>query len=88
MLDIKEYAATALAKVKTAARWIYDWITVLTASLIGLPEMLLQLLSTFDGINIAPLIGADRALKIVTTVAVVKAVLAFVESQVKAARAK
>lgn len=69
---------------KVAARWVYDWITVLAASLIGLPALLLQLLSMFDGIDIAPLIGPDKALKIVTGVALTKALLAFIESRIRA----
>lgn len=73
------------AKIKSAARWVYDWITVLTASLVGLPTLVLQVLSMFDGIDIAPLIGADNALKIVTGVAIVKAVLAFIESKMRKA---
>ena len=71
-------------RTKAALRWIYDWVTVLVASLVGLPAVLLQLFSVFDGINIAPLIGPDKALKIVTAVAIAKALLAFAESRVKA----
>lgn len=68
-------------KVKAGFRWIYDWITVLTASLVGLPSLLLELLSYLDGINITPFIGPDMALKIVTGVAIAKALLAFIESK-------
>ena len=72
------------SKIKTAARWVYDWITVIVASLVGIPSTVLQLLSYFDAINIAPLVGPDVALKIVTGVAIVKAALAFIESRMKA----
>jgi hypothetical protein len=71
-------------RVKSAVRWVYDWATVLTASFVGLPALLLQLLSSLDGVNLTPLIGADMALKVVTAVAIVKAVLAFIESKIKA----
>ncbi len=66
-----------------ALRWVYDWITVLAASVVGLPSILLQLLSLIDGIDISPFLPPDKALKIVTGVALTKALLAFVESQIK-----
>jgi len=72
-------------KIKTAFRWAYDWVTVLVASLVGLPDVLLQLLSVVQGVDISPLIGPDKALKIVTAVAIAKALLSFIESRGKAA---
>lgn len=71
-------------RLKKALRWVYDWITVLTGLLVGVPELLLQLLSAFDGVDISPIFGPDRALKIMTGVAIVKAALSFIESRVKA----
>jgi hypothetical protein len=71
-------------KIKTAFLWVYNWITVLTASLVGLPDVLLQLVSSFGGIDFAPLVGPEMALKIVTSVAIVKALLAFMVSKLKA----
>lgn len=70
-------------KVKSAARWVYDWITVIVASLVGVPELALQALSYLDGIDISPIVGAETALKIVTGVAVVKAVLSIIENMMK-----
>lgn len=75
-----------LNNLKSVARWVYDWITVITASLLGAPDLLLQFLSYFDGVDFAPFIGTERALKIVTVVAIVKAVLSFIESLRKARR--
>jgi len=71
--------------LKTATRWVYDWITILVASLVGLPTLVLELLSFFDGVDIAPLVGYDKAMKIVTGVALVKGLLAFIESRMKEA---
>lgn len=68
------------ARIKTAARWVYDWATVLTASLVGAPAIILQLLTYFDGVDFAPFIGTDKALKIVTAVAIAKAILSFAVS--------
>ena len=70
--------------MKKLVRWIYDWITVLAASLVGLPTLLLQLLNFLGAVDLTPFVGADTALKIVTGVAIVKALLAFIESRIKA----
>ena len=69
-------------KIKSWLHWVYDWITVIVASLVGLPTLLIQLLDSFGAVNIAPLVGPELALKIVTGVALVKAALAFVESRI------
>ena len=68
-------------KIKSWARWVYDWIIV--ASLVGLPTLLIQLLNYLGAIDLSPFVGPDMALKIVTGVAIVKAVLAFIESKVR-----
>jgi hypothetical protein len=69
--------------IKRAARWVYDWITVIVASLVGVPTLILQFLSFFDGVDITPFVGADNALKVVTGVALIKAMAAFIENQFK-----
>lgn len=70
--------------MRRAFRWVYDWLTVITASLVGLPTLLLQLLNFLGAVDLTPFVGADTALKIVTGVAIVKALLAFIESRIKA----
>ena len=70
-------------KIKSWARWVYDWITVLVAGLVGVPTLLIQLLNYLGAIDLAPLIGPDMALKVVTGVAIATALLAFIESRVK-----
>jgi hypothetical protein len=66
-----------------ALRWIYDWITVIAAMLVGLPELLLAILSAVEGIDISSFVGPERALTIITTIAVAKAVLAFIQSRLE-----
>jgi len=67
---------------KTWLRWFYDWITVIAAGLIGLPTLILQFLSTFDNIDLTPFIEPKTALKIVTAIAILKAILGFTEALV------
>lgn len=67
-------------KIKSSTRWVYDWITVIVASLVGVPEIVLQLLSYFDGIDVSAFLGPQRALQITTGVALVKAVASILEN--------
>lgn len=69
-----------LSKLKAAGLWVYKWVTVIIAALVGVPELLIQALSYLDGIDISPIVGPDLALKIVTGVAVAKAVAAIIEN--------
>lgn len=69
--------------MKRLLRWVYDWLTVIAAFLFGVAPLLLQLLEAFGGVDLTPFVGAETALKIVTGVAIVKALLAFIESRMK-----
>lgn len=72
-----------MANVKAVAKWLYNWVTVIVASLVGVPELVVQALSYLDGVDISPIFGPDLALKIVTGVAVAKAVLSLVGSAMR-----
>lgn len=72
-----------MERLKKALRWVYDWMTVLAASLVGIPEILLQLLSLIEGIDLTPILPPEHAVKIITGVALTKALLAWVESRMK-----
>lgn len=67
-------------RLKRFARWFYDWITVIVASLVGVPTLILQALSFFDFVDITPLVGPELGLKIVTGVGLAKGLAAFLES--------
>jgi hypothetical protein len=67
--------------MKRALRWIYDWATVLTATIMGAPQILIALINALDDINLTPLVGPERSLQIITVVAIVKAVLSLIEAR-------
>ncbi len=69
--------------VKSWFRWVYDWLTVIAAGLVGVPTLLIEILNAMSGIDLTPLVGPDKALKIVTGVAITKALLGFIESRMK-----
>lgn len=63
-------------KIKAALAWVYNWITVITGIIVGAASVLPDLISALVGIDLAPLIGADRAAQLVTIVAIIKAIVA------------
>lgn len=71
-----------IENIKSAAWWVYNWITVIVTSLVGVPELALQALSYLDGVDVSPIFGPDMALKIVTGVALAKAVLSIIGSMI------
>ena len=73
-----------MTRIKGWLRWVYDWMTVIVASLVGVPSIILQLLSLIDGIDLTSILPPEHALKIITGIALTKALLAFIESKMKA----
>lgn len=71
-------------KIKAALMWVYNWITVLTSAAMGAVSLLPGLLNMLSGIDLSPLVGAERALQIVTAVAILKALIAFWQSRKEA----
>lgn len=69
-----------IARIKAAALWFYNWVTVIVASLVGVPELVVQALSYLDGIDITPIFGPDTALRVVTGVALAKAAFSIIAS--------
>lgn len=66
-----------IERVKSWLHWVYNWITVIVASLVGLPTLVMQFLTSLEGIDFTPFMEPKTALKIVTGVALSKAVLTF-----------
>jgi hypothetical protein len=57
--------------LKSFLRWVYDWVTVISASVVGFIDLL-------GSADIAPLFPAETGLKVVAGIAVLKAVCAFI----------
>lgn len=71
---------------KAFFKWVYDWITVIVASSVGLAGPMVGLLNVVGAVNMAPIFGPEVALQIVTYVAIAKGVCAWLVSLKKAAR--
>lgn len=68
-------------KIKAALKWVYDWVTVLVGTVMGAVSLLPNLLNALSGVDLSPIVGPERALQIVTAVALTKALLAFWQSR-------
>lgn len=71
------------AKFEAFCLWVYEWVTVLAAILAGAPDIILGFIAQFDGIDLAPVLGAETALKVVVSVAIIKGLMAFIASRQK-----
>lgn len=66
------------AKVEAFLAWVYNWVTVLTGIVAGFVSYGLDALSAIVGsTDITPLLPPDKALKIITAVALLKGLHAF-----------
>jgi hypothetical protein len=70
-----------LDRIRGFVAWVYDWITVIAASLVGLPSMILEFLDLLGGTDLTPILPPEMAVKIITCVAIVKALCAWAVQQ-------
>lgn len=61
-----------LAKLKTAAVWVWEWITVIAALLVGALPLLIAYIDQGAAVGIEALLPPEMGLKIVAAVAAVK----------------
>jgi len=72
---------TIKAKLKAFVAWLYNWITVVSGIVLGGLSMLPDFLDAIGAINLTPILPPAYAAKIITAIAVVKAVAAFIQSR-------
>jgi hypothetical protein len=70
--------------LKSWAAWLWDWITVITGTVVGFLYVAFDLISAIGGDHLVPFFGADLALKIVSGVAIAKGAIAFFQSRQEA----
>lgn len=63
--------------LKTFGAWVYNWVTVITGLIVGGLTFLPDLLNDLLGVDFTPIFGPDHAAKIVTVVAILKALTAL-----------
>ena len=63
-------------KLKAAALWVWNWITVLVATVLGVLSEAVQYLDQITGLDWSQVISRERAALIVFWTAVVKGIVA------------
>lgn len=64
-------------KAKAVGAWLYKWVTVIVGVVIGGASAVFEILDMIAGIDITPILPAAYAARIVTAVAVAKALYSF-----------
>lgn len=72
---------TFLEKAKAVAAWIWNWITVLVATVFGLLSIGLDYLEQLSGIDLTQIMTQRRAAQITFWTAVTKALVATYNAQ-------
>jgi hypothetical protein len=72
-----------LDRIKAWLKWLYNWITVISAAVIGGLVYLPPLLDVFSA-NMQPLLPPNKAVAIMACVGVVKGLCALVQSKLAA----
>jgi hypothetical protein len=68
-------------KVKAAAKWIWNWVTVLVAMIVGMLSIGLDWVSQLAGVDLTQIMTERRAAQVTFGVAITKAVVATYNAQ-------
>ena len=70
-----------IEKVKAAALWVWNWITVLTATILGLLSQFVQYLDQLTGLDWSQVMSRERVALMVFWTAVIKGIVAAYQAQ-------
>ena len=68
-------------KVKIAAEWFWNWVTVLTVTVLGFMSIAIDYLDQLAGVDLTQIMTQRRAAQISLGVAITKGVVAAYNSQ-------
>jgi hypothetical protein len=68
-------------KLKAAAKWVWNWVTVLAATILGALSIGVDYLNQLAGVDLTQVMTERRAAQITFSVAVVKGVVAAYNAQ-------
>lgn len=72
-----------LEDIKAFGRWVYEWLTVLTATIVGGLSSVFELLDLVGAVDLTAIMPAEYAAKIITVVAISKGLYAWYSKQPK-----
>jgi hypothetical protein len=70
-----------IEKIKAAALWVWNWITVLTATILGLLSQFVQYLDQLTGLDWSQVMSRERVALMVFWTAVIKGIVAAYQAQ-------
>ena len=70
-----------IEKVKAAALWVWNWITVLVATLLGVMSEAVQYLDQLTGLDWSQVMSRERVALMVFWTAVIKGIVAAYQAQ-------
>ena len=68
-------------KLKAAAKWVWNWVTVLAATILGALSIGVDYLNQLAGVDLTQVMTERRAAQITFSVAVMKGVVAAYNAQ-------
>jgi len=68
-------------KAKAAAKWVWNWITVLTVTVLGFLSIAIDYLDQLAGVDLTQIMTQRRAAQISLTVALTKGIVAAYNAQ-------
>lgn len=63
---------------KSFFAWVYNWVTVISASIVGAVLAIGSEIDLLTGIDFSSILPADRAAKVLAVIGITKAVLAII----------
>jgi len=70
-----------IAKIKAAALWVWNWITVLVATIMGVLSEAVKYIDHLTGMDWSQVVSKERAVAIVFWTGVIKAIVATWQAQ-------
>jgi hypothetical protein len=70
-----------LEKIKAAALWVWNWVTVLVATVLGFLSEALQYVDQLTGLDWSQVVSKERAVAIVFWTGVIKAIVSAWQAQ-------
>lgn len=79
---------TVWTKIKSAATFVYNWITVIVGIIVAAPTAVIDFLNAIQAIDWGPLISSQTALAVTAFTAVAKATIQALAAAYNAAKEK
>lgn len=70
-----------MRRIKAFLKWVYQWVTVISVTLLGFLASLPDVFNALGDVDLKPLLPPERALTIMTLIAIFKAICAAIQAK-------